>query len=606
MSRPLEDYALLGDTHTAALVSTDCSIDWLCLPRFDSGAAFAALLGGPEHGRWSLAPRERFRTESRAYRGDSLVLETTLTCDSGSVCVIDCMPIRTDRPDVVRRVEGIRGRVPMRSVLAPRFDYGSIVPWARTRGGRLDLIAGPDHLLVDADVEFDLSDPEHPTADFSVAAGDAVDFQLHWLEPWNAAAEPLDVKNTIAHTTDWWRDWAGRCSYDGPYRDAVVRSLVVLKALTYAPSGGIVAAPTTSLPEHLGGIRNWDYRYCWIRDATFTLLALLEAGYDQEARDWREWLLRAVAGRPEQMQIMYGVDGRRRLTEFELDWLPGYEDSTPVRVGNLAAQQVQLDVYGELMDALHQARDRGIPPDPNAWHVQRALMDFLEGHWRDPDHGIWEVRGPQRHFTHSKVMAWVAADRAVKAVGAFGLDGPIDRWKRLRREIFDEVCEKGYDADRETFTQYYGSRELDAALLVIPDVGFLPAGDPRVRGTAAAVERELMRDGFVDRYPTTPEQHDIDGLTGTEGAFLPCTFWLADNYVLQGDVATGRAIFERLLSLRNDVGLLAEEYDRDNGRLVGNYPQALSHIPLINTAFNLASTHGPAHRRGGATTDDSS
>lgn len=599
MSRPLEDYALLGDTHTAALVSSDCSIDWLCLPRFDSGACFAALLGGPEHGQWSMAPREDFRVAGRAYRGDSLVLETTLVCASGTVRVVDCMPIRGDRPDLVRRVEGVHGRVPMRSVLAPRFDYGSIVPWVRSHGRRLEMIAGPDHMVVDADVEFDLSDAERPVADFTVAAGQAMDFQLHWVVPWTSDVPSLDVTDTIRHTTEWWHAWASRCQYQGEYRDAVVRSLITLKALTYAPTGGIIAAPTTSLPEHLGGVRNWDYRYCWIRDATFTLLALLAAGYDREAQDWREWLLRAVAGRPEQMQIMYGVDGRRRLNELELDWLPGYEGSRPVRVGNLAAQQVQLDVYGELMDALHHARAGGISPDPDAWRVQHVLMDFLEGHWRDPDYGIWEVRGPRRQFTHSKVMAWVAADRAVKAVQDFGLDGPVERWQRLRQEIFDEVCEKGYDADRETFTQSYGSPELDAALLVMPDVGFLPATDHRVLGTVTAVERELMRDGFVDRYVTTSGHHQVDGLPGTEGAFLPCTFWLADNYILQGNVDQGRALFERLLSLRNDVGLLAEEYDPQAGRLVGNFPQAFSHIPLVNTAFNLADTQGPAHRRAG-------
>jgi GH15 family glucan-1,4-alpha-glucosidase len=594
MSRPLEDYALLGDTHTAALVGKDCSIDWLCLPRFDSGACFTALLGGPEHGRWSLFPRGEVRSVERSYRGESLVLDTVLTCADGTVRVVDCMPIRGDRPDLVRRVEGVRGRVPMRSELVPRFDYGHIVPWARRDGRRLELLAGPDHLTVDADVEFDLTDPEHPVAEFTVPAGEAVDFDLSWGSAHDR--HPRSVADTIRHTTAWWQEWASRCRYGGEYRDAVIRSLITLKALTYAPTGGIVAAPTTSLPEELGGVRNWDYRYCWIRDATFTLLALLGGGYDDAARDWREWLLRAVAGRPDQMQIMYGIDGRRRLPELELDWLPGYEKSRPVRVGNAAAAQLQLDVYGELMDALHQARAHGLPPHPEAWEVQRELMDFLEGNWREPDNGIWEMRGPRRHFTHSKVMAWVAADRAVRAVTDFGLDGPVDQWRRLRQEIHDEVCERGYDPARGTFTQYYGSRALDAALLVMPGVGFLDATDPRMRGTAEAVERELMRDGFLLRYPTTGAD-PVDGLPGDEGAFLPCTFWLADNHILRGEVTAGREIFERLLSLRNDVGLLAEEYDPKTGRLVGNYPQAFSHIPLVDTALNLAGTGGPTHQR---------
>ncbi|WP_116051134.1 glycoside hydrolase family 15 protein [Amycolatopsis palatopharyngis] len=597
MSTPLEDYALIGDTYTAALVSRDCSIDWLCLPRFDSGACFAAVLGGPEHGHWSMSPSGTgWRTE-RTYRGDSLVLETTFTRGDDAVRVVDCMPIRGAQPDLVRRVEGVRGNVAMRSEMVPRYDYGRIVPWFRPKGRRLHAIAGPDHLILDADLEFDLSDAEQPVAEFTVAEGDAVDFRLTWSNPQYEDISNLDVADIIVATEKWWQDWAGRCTYEGEYRDALVRSLVTLKALTYAPTGGMVAAPTTSLPEHLGGVRNWDYRFCWIRDATFTLLALLDAGYDEEACAWREWLVRAVAGRPEQMQIMYGVDGQRRLPELELDWLPGYEGSRPVRIGNEAARQYQLDVYGELMDALHQARAHGIPPDENAWLLQRRLMEFVELHWQDPDNGIWEVRGPRRHFTHSKMMAWTAADRAVKAVEEFGLDGPVDRWKRLRQDIFDEVCEKGYDPERNTFTQYYGSEALDASLLMMPNIGFLPATDKRVRGTVEAVEKELMQGGFVQRYSMSAATQHVDGLPEGEGAFLPCTFWLADNYILQGEVEKGRALFERMLDLRNDLGLLSEEFDPHSGRLVGNFPQALSHIPLVDTAFNLGSSRGPTQRR---------
>lgn len=597
MSTPLEDYALIGDTYAAALVSRHCSIDWLCLPRFDSAACFSALLGGPEHGRWSLAPRGNGWQTERRYRGDSLVLETNFSDGDGAVRVLDCMPIRGNRPDLVRQVEGVRGRVPVRSEMMPRYDYGHVVPWFRQEGRRLHAIAGPDHLTLDSDLPFDVSDPECPVLEFGVAEGDAVEFRLTWSTPENEEVPDLDVKASIGRTESWWQDWASRCAYTGEYRDAVVRSLVTLKALTYAPTGGMVAAPTTSLPESLGGVRNWDYRFCWIRDATLTLLALLDAGYEKEAHDWREWLLRAVAGRPEQMQIMYEVDGQRRLPELELDWLPGYEGSRPVRTGNEAARQYQLDVYGELMDALHQARAHGIPANEDAWLLQRKLMDFLESHWRDRDNGIWEVRGPRRHFTHSKMMAWVAADRAVQAVEDFGLDGPADQWKRLRQDIFDEVCEKGFDRERNTFTQHYGSESLDAALLMVPNVGFLPASDSRVRGTVEAVENELMQNGFVQRYTMTEATEKIDGLPQGEGAFLPCTFWLADNYILQGQVEKGQALFERMLDLRNDVGLLSEEFDPHTGRLVNNFPQALSHIPLVDTAFNLGTSRGPSQRR---------
>jgi GH15 family glucan-1,4-alpha-glucosidase len=509
------------------------------------------------------------------------------------------MPVDGDHPSVVRVVEGLEGRVRMRSLMRLRFDYGLTPAWLRPEGRRLRAYAGPDVVTFDSGADFAV-DHGDCTADFTVGEGERVGFRLTWRGLRHGEPDFLgtaELARTVAATERWWQEWADRCTYSGEYREAVVRSLVTLKALSYSPSGGIVAAPTTSLPEHLGGVRNWDYRYCWLRDATFTLLSLLDAGYEQEAVAWRDWLLRALAGDPRRMQIMYGVEGERLLPEAELDWLPGYERSRPVRVGNAASGQHQLDVHGELMDALHQARARGVPPDPDAWRVQRVLMDFLESHWHDPDHGIWEVRGPRRDFTHSKVMAWVAADRAVKAVECFGLDGPADRWRRLRREIFQEVCSYGYDAERQTFTQYYGSAELDASLLLIPSVGFLPANDPRMRGTVAAIERELLRDGLVQRYTMGPHTRAVDGLPEGEAAFLPCTFWLADNYILQGRTREGRELFERLLGLRNDLGLLSEEYDTGHRRLVGNFPQALSHIPLIDTAQNLAGGRGPAQRR---------
>jgi GH15 family glucan-1,4-alpha-glucosidase len=598
MALQLEDYALIADTHSAALVGYDGSIDWLCLPRFDSGACFAALLGTPEHGRWLLAPAGEHRASGRRYRDDSLVLETEFTTADGAVRVVDCMPVRHDsRPDVFRRVEGLSGRVRVRSEVTMRLDYGHVVPWFREVGKRTSAFAGPDALTLDGDVAH-LREGDDVIAEFELAAGENAEFRLTWSTPRDQPPAHADVGKGIAATERWWREWAGQCCYEGEYRDAVVRSLITLKAMSYEPSGGIVAAPTTSLPEQLGGVRNWDYRFCWIRDATFTLLALLDAGYEAEAVAWREWLLRAVAGRPEQMQLMYGVEGERRLIEYELGWLPGYAGSRPVRVGNAASEQFQLDVYGELMDALHQARTHGIAPDESAWDVQRVLLEFLEGHWRDPDEGIWEVRGQRRHFVHSKVMAWAAVDRAVHGVEEFGLDGPVDDWKRLREEIFDEVCTRGFDTRRGTFTQYYGSRQLDAALLLLPAVGFLPAKDKRTVGTVAAIESDLCRDGFVQRYTMTKRTERLDGLPPGEGAFLPCSFWLADAYLLSGRRDDGRALFERLLGLRNDLGLLSEEYDVDAGRLVGNFPQALTHLGLVNTALDLATDAGPSRRRG--------
>jgi GH15 family glucan-1,4-alpha-glucosidase len=593
MPSRIEDYAVIGDCHTAALVARNGSIDWLCFPRFDSGACFAALLGKEEHGHWMIGPAGEVRRIQRRYREGTLVLETDYDTGDGEVTVIDCMPPRSREPDLIRLVVGRRGQVRMRMQLMMRFDYGSIIPWVRRTDEGIRAVAGPDTLILRAPV--DLRNEDFRTqAEFTVSKGEKVPFVLMW----HASHEPtpglINAEETIAHTERWWQDWSGRCVYDGPWRDAVVRSLITLKALTYAPTGGIVAAATTSLPEQLGGVRNWDYRYCWLRDATFTLYALMLGGYTEEACAWREWLLRAVAGKPSQLNIMYGLAGERRLTELELDWLPGYEGSSPVRIGNAAWKQFQLDVYGELMDAMHLARRTGLDPDENAWRVERALMNFLESAWKEPDEGIWEVRGPRRHFTHSKVMAWVAVDRMVKAVERFGLAGPVDRWRTLRAAIHDEVCRAGFDQDQNSFVQYYGAKDLDASLLMIPLVGFLPANDPRVRGTVEAIERHLVTDGFVARYPT--KQH-VDGLPPGEGVFLACTFWLADNLAMLGRQDDALRLFERLLALRNDVGLLSEEYDPVKKRLLGNFPQAFSHVSLVNTAYNLARAIGPAEDR---------
>jgi GH15 family glucan-1,4-alpha-glucosidase len=590
---PIEDYAIIGDTHTAALVSRSGSIDWLCLPRFDSPACFAALLGDERHGRWLIGPAGPVSSVHRSYRGDSLVLETEFRTPEGVVRLVDCMPPRQQDPDVARVIEGVRGRVPMRMELIIRFDYGSIVPWVRRQDGALHAIGGPDSLWLRTPVEV-RGENFRTLAEFTVAEGERVPFTLTWHASHQRAPRPIDPVRAIDDTEAWWSGWASRITYDGGWRDAVIRSLVTLKALTYQPTGGIVAAPTTSLPEALGGVRNWDYRYCWLRDATFTLDVLMQAGLVSEAKAWREWLLRAVAGQPGQMQILYGVAGERRITEQEIDWLPGYEGSRPVRTGNAAVAQFQLDVYGEVMDALHLARQAGLQTDGAAWDFQRALMDFLESNWHEPDEGIWEIRGPRRHFTFSKVMAWVALDRAVKAVELHQLQGPVQRWRALRRKLHDQVLARGFDAERNTFVQNYEGSQLDASLLMIPLVGFLPATDPRMRGTIEAIQRELYVDGFVMRYqPETSAE--VDGLPPGEGAFLACSFWLVVNLALIGHREEALEQFERLLGLRNDIGLLAEEYDPKLGRQLGNFPQAFSHVPLVNTAIQLS---GPARRRG--------
>ncbi|MEV5824709.1 glycoside hydrolase family 15 protein [Spirillospora sp. NPDC052242] len=584
MALRIEDYGLLGDLETAALVGRDGSIDWLCLPRFDSPACFAALLGDEHAGFWRIAPAAGGACTRRRYRGDSLILETEWETPDGTIRLIDAMPRRGEAADVVRIVEGVSGRVPVHMAMRLRFDYGRIVPWVRHRDGQLNAIAGPDAAWLKTPVPLEGRD-ETTYADFAVSAGERVPFVLTYRPSHEPRPHPVDPERALADTEAFWSGWIEDFRYDGRWPDAVRRSLITLKALTYHPTGGIVAAATTSLPEQLGGPRNWDYRFCWLRDATFTLQALLGTGFVAEAKAWREWLLRAVAGNPADLQIMYGIDGTRRLPEYELDWLSGYEGAAPVRIGNAASGQFQLDVWGEVLEGLHLAREARIEADETAWDVQRALLDFLEGHWSDPDDSLWEVRGDPRHFVHSKVMAWAGVDRAVQAVERYGQDGPADRWRALRDTIHRDVCENGYDARRNTFTQFYGSDALDAATLLIPQVGFLPWGDPRVVGTVEAIERDLCRDGFVLRYDTSA---GVDGLPGHEGAFLACTFWFADALHGVGRTADAVELFERLLDLRNDVGLLSEEYDTAARRQVGNTPQAYSHVGLVNTARHLS------------------
>jgi GH15 family glucan-1,4-alpha-glucosidase len=594
----IEQYAMVGDTQTAALIADDGSIDWLCAPRFDSGACFAALLGDENHGRWLIAPAAGGRATRRRYRDHTLVLETEFDTPEGSVRIVDFMPIRDQTVDVIRIVEGVRGSVPMRMHLTIRFDYGQTIPWVHDIGGVLAAVAGPDALVLKTPVE--THGVGHATvAEFTVRRGQHIPFALAWYPSHQDVSHLTNPTWALGRTELWWRNWAKKWTYDGEWPEAVQRSVITLKALTYAPTGGIVAAPTTSLPEWIGSVRNWDYRFCWLRDATFTLLALINAGYEDEAKAWRRWLLRAAAGEPSDLQIMYGPAGERRLTEWEVPWLPGYEGSKPVRIGNAASEQFQLDVYGEVIEALYEGRRTAVADhDVNALNLARKLLDFLEDGWKQPDEGIWEVRGPRQHFTHSKVMAWVAFDRAARTYEEYGDKGDepeAARFRSLRDEIYAEVCAKAYDADRKAFVQAYGSANLDAALLMMPLVGFLPATDERMRSTVDAIQRELTTDGFVARYTTDTA---IDGLPPGEGVFLPCTFWLADNLALMGRVDEARALFERLVGLANDVGLLAEEYDPETKRQLGNFPQAFTHVALVNSAYNLSRVEGPARHRG--------
>jgi GH15 family glucan-1,4-alpha-glucosidase len=580
--RQIEDYALLGDLQTAALVDRFGSIDWCCFPRFDSGACFAALLGKPENGRWLLAPATEIRRTQRRYRPDTLILETLFETAEGAVRVIDFMPPRGRAPDIVRIAEGVRGRVPMRSQLIIRFDYGHIVPWVRRVDDTRLAIAGPDALVFRTPVEVH-GENKTTVSEFTLEPGMRIPFVLTWFPSHEPLPAPVEPEVALAETESYWRDWANSCQYDGDYHEEVHQSLLVLKALTYEPTGGIAAAPTTSLPERIGGVRNWDYRYCWLRDATLTLLAMLNAGYRDEAEAWREWLLRAVAGDPAQTQIMYGIAGERRLDERELEWLSGFEGARPVRIGNAASTQRQLDVFGEVLDAAYHTVKAGIPGSQFGWALLKRLLAWLEDGWRQEDAGIWEVRGPNRHFTHSKVMAWAAFDRAVHMHEEFGRVGPVERWRRLRDEIKAEVLEHGWSERKQAFAQFYGSDELDASILTMPLVGFLPPTDPRVVSTVEAVRRELTVDGLLLRYRT----EGVDGLPPGEGAFLPCSFWLVENLALQGRQEEARALFERLLTLRNDVGLLSEEYDPHGKRQLGNFPQAFTHLALVEAAIAL-------------------
>ncbi len=598
VSQRIEDYALLGDLQTAALVSRQGSVDWLCVPRFDSGSCFGALLGTPEHGRWLIAPTDGHATGTRAYREHTLVLESEWRTSTGRARVIDFMPPRESRPVLVRIVVGLEGAVELRTEFVVRFDYGSIVPWVRRLDAETLLaVGGPDALLLRTRVNLEPGGSMRHEATFTVAEGETIPFVLTGYPSSQRPPNSVDAEQALADTESYWRKWVKNCRYEGRYADAVHTSLLVLKALTYGPTGGIVAAPTTSLPEQIGGVRNWDYRFCWLRDATFTLYALLNAGFKDEASAWRDWLLRAVAGDPAKAQILYGVAGERRVAEFELDWLPGYEGSRPVRVGNAAHEQFQLDVYGETIDALHSSRVHGLAADDHAWALETALLEFLEGAWSKPDEGIWEVRGPSRHFTHSKVLAWVAFDRGVAAIEESGLPGPLDTWRRIRNEIHEEVCREAFNTDLGAFAQSYGSDELDASTLLIPLVGFLPPDDPRVVGTVEAIQRDLTRDGFVERY-AVKALNDVDGLPGGEGVFLPCSFWLVDALLMLERDEEATVLFERLLSLRNDLGLISEEYDPVEKRLLGNFPQAFTHVGLVNSAYNLSQhEHRPMRQR---------
>jgi GH15 family glucan-1,4-alpha-glucosidase len=590
----ISDYALIGDCETAALVARDGSIDWLCWPRFDSDACFAALLGGSEHGHWRVAPVVDDVRVTRRYLPNTLILETRFETSDGTVTLTDFMPLRGHFSSIVRLVTGERGRVTMYAELVLRFGYGSVVPWVtRQPDGAIRAIAGPDMATLRTPVALH-GENMRTVGEFTVHAGERVPFVLSYSPSHLSLPPELDANDALDRTIGFWSEWSSRWTPAGRWAEAINRSLITLKALTYAPTGGIVAAPTTSLPEHIGGIRNWDYRYCWLRDATLTLLALMDAGHYEEAHAWREWLLRAVAGRPDQAQIMYGIGGERRLTEWELPWLPGYQQSKPVRIGNAAHGQLQIDVYGEVMDALHVARRGGLGPSESGWAVQLAFLDHLEKIWTLPDEGIWEIRGEKRHFTYSKVMAWVAFDRAIKSAKNFKLPGPVNRWRRICSEIHAEVCQRGFDAELGSFVQSFGSKELDASLLLLPVVGFLPPEDERVRGTIAAIERRLVAKGLVLRYDSSSAP---DGLPPGEGAFLACSFWLVDAYVLQNRFDDAESVFQSLIERCNDVGLLSEECDIASGDLVGNFPQAFSHLALINSAFNLTRAAKPAEQR---------
>ncbi|HVH42868.1 MAG TPA: glycoside hydrolase family 15 protein [Labilithrix sp.] len=595
MACRIEDYGLIGDCRSAALVGSDGSIDWLCLPRFDSDACFASLIGTPENGFWRIAPRSPVTAARRRYHDGTMSLETELVCEEGTVTITDFMPVGDDGPGLVRIVSGTSGEVHVRSELALRFNFGKTVPWVQSYDGHIHAVSGPDLVRVWAPTPMH-GEGRRTVSEFVVRTGDRLPFVMRWGPSYGEEfPPPLDAERALARCDEWWKKWGARGKVDGPYAAEMKRSLLTLKALTFAPTGGIVAAPTTSLPEKIGGVRNWDYRFCWVRDATFTLYSLISVGYHEEARAFRDWLLRAAAGAPEQLQILYGIAGERRLTEVELPWLAGYEDSVPVRIGNAASDQLQLDVYGELADTLHLSHSSGLDHTDEGWAVERALLRHLETAWREPDHGIWEVRGPRRHFVHSKVMCWVAFDRGIKSIQKWGLSGPVERWCTVRDEIHAEVCEKGMDREHGGFAQYYGSTEPDASLLLLPIVGFLPPDDPRIVRTVMNIEKRLVIDGFVHRYLPRP---GVDGLPEGEGAFLASSFWLVDALVLLGRWEEARAHFERLLGLSNDLGLLAEEYSPHAKRMLGNFPQALSHVALVNSALNLSRVEGPArHRR---------
>jgi GH15 family glucan-1,4-alpha-glucosidase len=598
MGQRIEDYALIGDCETAALVGRNGSIDWLCWPRFDSGAVFAALLGDEENGRWRLAPTDSGAKLSRRYLPGTLVLETTIETASGSILLTEFIPIRREGTShLVRIVQGRQGNVEMTTELILRFDYGSVVPWVTRHDERLHAIAGPDSIILSSSIPLRSGDFRHH-ATFTVSEGQTVVFVMGYSPSYGVPPDPLDALTAFEQTKTAWQSWTADAKDCPPYSEAVVRSLITLKALTYRPTGGIVAAPTTSLPELPGAERNWDYRFCWLRDATFTLLALINSGLVREAADWRVWLRRAIAGKPSQVQIMYGLAGERRLDELEVPWLSGYQGAKPVRIGNAAATQLQLDIYGEVMDVLYQAATKGVAsPEQDAWNFQRKLIEHLETLWQQPDEGLWEVRGGRRHFTHSKVMAWVAFDRAIRTAEEFGFEAPLDRWRAIRKRVQTQVCDEGFNSKIGAFVQSYGSTELDASALLIALVGFLPPSDPRIRSTVEAIGRRLKKDGLVPRYHTAGA---YDGLRGREGAFLACSFWYADNLILLGRHDEARELFEYLLSLRNDVGLLSEEYDAVEGRMLGNFPQAFSHVALINTAHNLAQAEKPAEQRSGS------